>query len=329
MNSKERVLAAIRHTEPDRVPLGIWLYQPGFGSERLKADIEARYGSLDAFYAAFSIDLRMEIVPLPYRDYVPGQGGTMTTGAGGLPPEEITRDAFRDPDDEALYAGLRELITRQGDEKAIVAHVWGAVEGAYSFMGVEATLLNIAAQPQRMAALFEMIGEWSARVAGNVLDLGADIVQISADAGSTTGLLFSPRQWRKLVYPNDKLIADAIQRRGKPVVMHSDGHIWPIMDGIVEMGIDVLHPMQISAGMNPVEVKRKYGNRLTINGGLDLSYVLPAAPEVELVEAVRRTMEALKPGGGFIFNSEHFIPETVTLHRLELAYQTALSCARY
>ncbi|MBI4790077.1 MAG: hypothetical protein HY782_23835, partial [Chloroflexi bacterium] len=153
MNSRERVFAAIRHTQPDRVPLNIWLYQPRFGSEELKSAIEDKYGRLDGFYEAFGIDLMMNIVPLPYANHVPGPGGTMTTGVGGLPLEEITSQSFRDPDDESLYAGLADLIGRYGRDKAIVAHVWGAVESAYSFMGVEQTLMNLATQPERMAAL--------------------------------------------------------------------------------------------------------------------------------------------------------------------------------
>ncbi|MCK4515289.1 MAG: hypothetical protein KAU31_08530, partial [Spirochaetaceae bacterium] len=144
-----------------------------------------------------------------------------------------------------------------------------------------------------------------------------------------TGMLFSPKMWRELVYPNDKLIADVARRQGKPVIMHNDGNIWEIMDSIVEMGVDVLHPVQTSAGMDLIEVKKKYGDRLTINGGLEVSYVLPLAEEEELITTIQRYMEALKPGGGFIFNTEHFVPATTTLARLELAYLTALQSAWY
>jgi len=329
MNSKQRVLTAIRHQEPDRVPLNIWLYAPGFASEELKAEVDAKYGSLAGFYEVFGIDLVMEILPFPYKGFVPGDKGTFFTGAGGVSAEEITDEHVCDPDDEALYDGLRKLVEVYGGDKAVVAQVWGVVEACYCFMGVEATLVDMTIKQEPMAGLFRRLGEWSARVAENSLDLGADMVQISADAGSKTGLLFSPNLWWELVYPNDKLIADVVKRRGKPVIMHNDGNIWSIMDGIVEMGVDVLHPLQTSAGMDLIEVKEKYGDRLTINGGLDVSHVLPRASDEELVTTIRRYMEALKPGGGFIFNTEHFVPATTTLARLELAYETALQYAWY
>jgi uroporphyrinogen decarboxylase len=329
MNSRDRVFAAIHHTQPDRVPLNIWLYQPRFGSEQLKTEIQAKYGDLDGFYDAFGIDLRMEILPLPYRDLIPGPDGTMNTGEGGLPIGEITNTSFRDPDDDSLYMGLQNLINKYGRDKVIVAHVWGAVEGAFSFMGVAATLTAMAAEPGRTDDLFSRICDWSVRVTRHAMSLGADIIQISADAGSMNRMLFSPTLWRRLVYPNDKRIVDAVKEHGKIAAMHNDGYIMPILDDLVTMGIEILHPLQISAGMNLVQVKQQYGDRLTIHGGLYLARLLPDAPEQVLVDSIRSVMESLKPNGGFIFNTEHFVPETVDLSRLELAYQTALRSASY
>ncbi|CAG0993318.1 hypothetical protein ANRL3_02930 [Anaerolineae bacterium] len=111
--------------------------------------------------------------------------------------------------------------------------------------------------------------------------------------------------------------------------MHNDGNIWQIMDGIVEMGVDLLHPLQTSAGMDLIEVKKKYGDRLTINGGLDITRVLSETTDEELVATIRDYMHALKTRGGFILNTEHFVPETIPLPRLELAYETALRYAWY
>jgi uroporphyrinogen decarboxylase len=142
-------------------------------------------------------------------------------------------------------------------------------------------------------------------------------------------MLFSPKQWWSLVYPNDKLIAAAIKRRGKPVAMHNDGNIWQIMDGIVALGVDVLHPIQTSAGMDLRAVKQQYGDRLTINGGLDITRVLSDTTDEELVAIIRDYMNVLKPRGGFIVNTEHFVPETILLTRIELAYRTAFQSGRY
>jgi len=329
MNGKQRTLMAIRHQEPDRVPLHIWLYQTGAGSEEIKAAVETKYGSLDAFYDAFDIDVFTHILPFPYRDYVSGLDGTVMTGTGGLPVDQITPDHFLDPNDDILYDDLKQLIRQRGHDKAIVAHIWGALEAAYSFMGLQTTLMNFVQKPDEMNHLFGMIGEWSAQVAVIATELGADIVQVSADSGASTGPLIKPALWRKLIYPHDKIIVDAIKRSGAVPAMHNDGNIWAFMDDIVAMGIEVLHPVQSSAGMDLAEVKKRYGDKLTIHGGLDISHVLPLASDDELIETIRQTMAVCKPGGGFIFQSEHFIPGNVPLSRLELAYQIALECSWY
>jgi uroporphyrinogen decarboxylase len=329
MNSKERVLTAICHQEPDRVPMNIWLYQRGAGSEEIKSAVERKYGSLDAFYDSFGIDMFTHILPFPYKQYVSGPGGTMLTGKDGLAVEMITNEHLYDPDDPFLYEGLQQLIAARGDDKAIVAHIWGVVEASYSFMGVETGLMNMVAKNAETAVLYQRLSEWSARIAVNAIACGADIVQISADSGATSGPLFSPRHWQQLVYPNDKRIVDAIKQQGKIPAMHNDGNIWQMMDGIVDMGIEVLHPVQSSAGMEPLKVKQQYGQYLTIHGGLDVTHLLPHAPTAALITTIEQTMLDLKPGGGFIFQSEHFIPGNVTLPRLEIAYETALKHAWY
>ena len=329
MNAKQRVLTTIRHQEPDRVPLHIWLYQRGAGSEEIKAEVEAKYGSLDAFYDAFEIDVFTHLLPFPYSDYISGPAGTVMTGAGGLPLEKITPDYFLNPNDDSLYDGLRQLIQARGQDKVIIAHIWGVLEAAYSFMGVETTLLNLALRADEMATLFERLGVWSAQMAERTIALGADIVQISADSGASTGPLINPTLWRELIYPHDKTIVDAIKRSSAVAAMHTDGNIWAFMDDIVEMGIEVLHPLQSSAGMDPADVKRRYGDQITIHGGLDVTHVLPNGTDEELIKTIQRTMAICKPDGGFIFHSEHFIPANVPLARLELAYQTALENAWY
>ena len=329
MNGKQRTLMAIGHQEPDRVPLHIWLYHPLVGSEEIKTAVEAKYGDLDTFYDALEIDLFTMLLPFPYKDYVSGLGGTIMTGKGAIPVETITSDHFTDPDNPDLYDRLRQLIAKRGEDKAILAHTWGVLEAAYSFLGLQTTLINLAKKQEEMNRLFGLIADWSAQVSVNAAKLGADIVQVSADSGSTTGPLISPTLWRELIYPHDKTIVDAIKQAGAIPAMHNDGNIWAFMDDIVEMGVEVLHPVQSSAGMELAEVKQRYGDRLTIHGGLDISHVLPFASDEELVETIRHTMEVCKPGGGFIFQSEHFIPGNVSLSRLELAYRTALEYSWY
>jgi uroporphyrinogen decarboxylase len=90
-----------------------------------------------------------------------------------------------------------------------------------------------------------------------------------------------------------------------------------------------MHPFQQSAGMDLKDVKENWGDKLTIHGGLELRYYLSRAPEDELVKHVKDNMLTCKPGGGFIFNTEHTVQPDTSLKRVELAYRTALETSWY
>ncbi len=317
MNSKERVLTAIRHEEPDRVPINIWMLR-----EDMQERVIERYGSMDEFYKALDIDLFMAITPPPNKNNLLFMEERMT-----MTLDEISDDDFLDPDDERLYIEVKQLVEEWGEDKAVLAHVWGVVESAYSFMGIQNTLYNMAARPEEIKVLFKKLSDWSARVADNVTELGIDVLHISGDAGMNTGCLFSPKAWWEFVYPNDKVIIEVGKRKGFPISMHSCGNINDVLDGVVKMGVDLLHPVQTSAGMNPAYVKKEYG--LAVHGGLEIRYILPRAPIDELIDTVKNWFEVLKPGGGFIFNTEHTVQPDTTLDRVEIAYETALKYAKY
>lgn len=177
--------------------------------------------------------------------------------------------------------------------------------------------------------LYERIARWAARYAENCLDLGADVIHISDDWGMNQALLFRPQVWWEMIYPAEKIICSAVQGRRGLLSLHSDGYITPVLDGVLELGFQVFHPCQRSAGMDPTVIKAQYGDRLTLYGGLDVRTTLgrgrPEAVEAE----VRQVMRALKPGGGFIFCTSHMVQPGTPLAEVEMAYRVALEEGRY
>ncbi len=314
MSGKQRTLKAIRHEEADRVPLNIWMFR-----DDVRGQVVAKYGSLERFYEALHIDVFMAITPPPSRHNPDFLEQKMTMSL-----EELSASDLRDPDDPAMYDEVKVLLDRYGADKCVLAHTWGVLEGAYSFMGVEETLAQLALWPPKLQWLFETLSDWSARVARNVVDLGIDVLHISSDVGANNTMILSQRTWRDRIVPYDSRIIAPGLRRGLPISLHSCGYVKPIIGDLIDLGIDVIHPLQQSAGMNLAEVKRAWGDRLTIHGGLELRYYLSRAPEEELVSHVRDNMLTCKPGGGFIFNTEHTVQPDTTLERVELAYRTAL-----
>ncbi|GAF75363.1 unnamed protein product, partial [marine sediment metagenome] len=287
MSGKERTLMSIRHEEPDRVPLNIWMFR-----EDVQSRVIEQYGSLDRFYEELHIDVFMAITPPPNRQNQEFLEEQMT-----MQLEEITGSDFMDPDDPVVYQDVKELVAKYGADKCVLAHVWGVLEGAYSFLGVQETLTQFALWEPPMGALFQKLCDWSAHVARNVVELGIDVLHISGDAGSNNAMLVSPKAWRERIAPLDGSIVSAGRERGMPCSLHSCGYFRPILDDLIEMGIQMVHPLQQSAGMDLADVKKNWGDRLTIHGGLELRHYLPHASEEELVAHVRENVLTCKPGG--------------------------------
>lgn len=320
MTSKERILKAIRHEEADRVPLNIWLYR-----EDVAAKVAERYGSVDAFFDQFGIDMFTVFAPMPT------VVGREDHEKRPLTAEELDTVELNDPLDDSLYDEVRAAVKKYGEEKnrAVFCQIGAVFETTDNMMGIEEHLMNMALYRDECERFYRRLAEWYAIQAEKVIACGIDVLHLSDDWGQNNRMLFSPKDWWELIFPNDKMIVDVGKRLGVPVSMHSDGYIMDIMDGVVEMGIDILHPIQSSAGMDQDLIKAKYGDKLTLYGGLDITHVLPWGTEEELVAHVRDRMEALKPGGGFIFCTAHNVQPEVTLDRVELAYRTALEAGRY
>jgi uroporphyrinogen decarboxylase len=319
MTSKERVLTSIRHEEPDRVPLNIWMYR-----DDVRGEVVRRYGSIDAFYDRLRIDM---VTAFPPSLLIKGPEETDWTHHYSV--DEAIELPFLDPNDPSLYAPIKADVEHYGPERAVFCQTQGVFEGAFVLCGMENLLCEMMINPEKVKALFEKIAVWSCTYVDITLDLGIDVPHISDDWGQNNALLFNPRLWWELVYPADAMIVERAKRRCEFVSLHSDGYIADVLDGVVKMGIDVLHPIQVSAGMDPLKVKRAYGDKLTLYGTLDITHTLPSGTQKEIEDEVKSRMETLKPGGGFIFCSTHTIQPDTPLENVEYAYDVAYEHSWY
>jgi len=139
-----------------------------------------------------------------------------------------------------------------------------------------------------------------------------DLVDVVIEADDMAGqgrLLFSPNTYREFVKPRHTRLFSAIKRRAPNVkiLFHSCGAVRPLIGDLIEAGVDILNPVQKSAaGMDLLELKREFGNDIVFwGGGVDTQYALPRGTPAEVRADVRRTVEALAPGGGFVFATIH------------------------
>lgn len=324
MNSKERVLATINRQPVDRTPLDCMLYQKQF-VEMLKVE----YGTRDKFLDEFNIDLFTCFVPWPNQ---------LGRKVDVRELADIDLGDARDPkwvshtDWTPDFAGanVKEAVDWYGDRRAVVAHIWGIVEGTSSFLGIENCWAGLGAEPDLMMAWFDRYSDWLCGEVDSCIDVGVDIITLSDDWGSNQNMLFSPRMWRKMIKPFAAKVVKRARERGVPVNLHSDGYILNVMDDIIEMGYSMTHPVQESAGMEPALIKERYGDKITVYGSLDVVDGLLTHQGEALDEYITQRFEIYAPGGGFIFNTGHFVQPDIPPARLLRAYTVANElAARY
>lgn len=322
MNGKECVLATINRQPTDRTPLDCWLYQKDF--VQMLAD---EYGPREQFMDEFNIDISIGTVPWPNQL---GQKVEVADLAGvelgnGRDPKWLAHTEWN-PD----FAGLnvRQAVETHGHKRAIMVHIWGMLEGTSSFVGIENCWAGLVDERDAMVAWFDHYADWLCELADSCIDAGADVIQISDDWGSNQNMLFSPRMWRRLIRPYTERVIKHVRGRNVPVNLHSDGYIMNIMDDIVEMGANLLHPVQESAGMDPRTVKEQYGDKLVVYGSLDVVDGLYSHEGEALDEYITEKFEIYAPGGGFIFNTGHFVQPDIPVQRLIRAYTLANELAQ-
>jgi len=227
---------------------------------------------------------------------------------------------FPDPLDDRRFATLRTRAEAAAAAGKAVA-LWGPCAGVlevYSWMrGYEPFYVDLATHQDLVATMLDRMVEFKCAFWERALREIGDLVDVVIEADDMAGqerLLFSPVTYRRLVKPRHKRLFEFIKAQA-PVKLffHSCGSIRPLIPDLIEVGVDILNPVQIAAaGMDPVALKRDFGRDLVFwGGGVDTQRVLGTGTPSQVRDDVRRNIEALAPGGGFVFAAVHDIQANV------------------
>ena len=230
-------------------------------------------------------------------------------------------DGWPDMGDPSRVAHVRETARRLAEDGqyAILATPWllFPFERAFAMQGMETFLLNMATERDFARELLERNAHYCKQLMGTFLnELGdhVDIIKIGDDLGTQESLMISPRMYRQILKPIHADFISFIKERTKAkVLFHSDGDVAPLIDDFVEIGVDILNPIQTSAGtMSDLpELKKRHGKNVVFCGGVDSSQVLPLGTPAEVREEVRRVIEIMGPGGGFMIGAVHTVMNDV------------------
>lgn len=236
--------------------------------------------------------------------------------AGAASLDDLRAYPFPDPLDDGRFASLRsQAEAAAGAEKCVaLAGPCSGIAEVYSWLrGYQQYYIDLAVHHDYVAYMLDRITEWKCafweRALREVGDL-VDVVIEADDLGGQNSLLISPETYRSLVQPRHKKLFSFIKAQAPvKVFFHTCGAVRKLIPDLIDAGIDILNPLQLSSpGMEPAALKRDFGSELVFwGGGVDTQQVLAIATPEKVREHVRQNIEALAPGGGFIFASVHAI----------------------
>jgi len=376
MNSRERIVTALNHELPDRLPIDL-------GGSAVSSIALSTYAALRDHLKLLKVPIRtletvqqiavvdddvlelfgVDVIPVfanPPAGYIPqfvdeaGRSDSFKDEFGAplrrfkgclyydwleFPLGEPSIDAMRqmpwpDPADPARYRGLRERVQqlRMATARALVGMApcgHDLFNQLLRVRGMAHGLMDLVAEPEFAEAFLERLTGTIITAQQCFLDEVGDLIDIhftADDLSGQTSALISPALYRRMIKPRWARIIQAIKGRTKAKIFyHGCGAIEPFLPDLIEIGVDIINPVQVSAaGMEWAQLKKKYGKHLAFwGGGCDTQKVLPYGTTAEVRREVHRRIRDLAPGGGFVFNPVHNIQPLVPVENVVAMFQTA------
>lgn len=246
--------------------------------------------------------------------------------------KDIDNVEWPDPNDFGYFNNLKneaEQIYKQNKFALVGEFAWETwYERSWKIRGFEKFYMDLTLNPDFAVALIEKVASVHMQFLKNALkECGEylDVVVQGGDFGAQNSLLLSPQMFRKYIKPVLAQVIELIKKyTSAKIFYHSCGAIAPIINDLIEIGIDILNPVQVSAeGMNPEKLKKSFGNKLTFWGGIDTQTILPSGSVKEIYQEVKRVASIMGKNGGYVLSAVHNIQPEVPPENIEIMYKTA------
>ena len=378
MNSRERLLAALNHREPDRVPVDLGGTPTSTISVSALENLKAKLGIEsptrvmspifltaypdDPVMKRFGIDVKMVTANPPAHFKLQVSPGGRLVDEWGIvyqkheeaqthftvekeaplhratSKEEIEKYPWPDPADPSRARGLREVARRYQEEGFGVVLNTPLLFMTYTqwMRGLEQFMMDTVLNRELLQYLMDKILEILLEMTRHLLEEVnpfMDVVAIGDDLSHQGGLTYSPDMYRKLFKPRHQAIVRFLKKNagGAKILYHCCGGVEPLLNDLIELGVDALNPVQVSArGMEDTKrLKSLYGRNLTFWGGIDTQRVLPFGTPQDVRREVRRRIEDFGENGGFVLAAVHNIRPEVKPENICALFESALEYGKY
>ena len=341
MNGKKRIIAALSHQLPDRVPLYIHGINEapivGIG-KRIGADVpppkqfhalddlekmmlvEALFTIHEVFevdgFTSFEIGHEIEVDAKHVKDdweivYTRSPHG-IPVASGHPIPDARSLSSYIAPVPDRNHLLLLDLArNRFGAEKALFWLMRGTFVRSWRLVGMENYMLKLYSEPSFLHTIAQMTLEYNLAQLELLADAGLDVLVVEDDIASTHSLLISPDHFEEFVSPYNRKIVQSAHELGLKVVRHSDGYLWQIIDTLLDIGYDGLNPLEPQAEMGLKKVKAYCGDRICLLGNIDCQELLPDGTPDEVDTTVKQAIDDAASGGGLIICSSNSLHPAV------------------
>jgi len=348
MNSIERVLTAINLKEPDRIPLFLEVVP------ELEQELYEKYGlkgnELFTFLGNDIVSCAIGVADswgqmLNSSDEVDewGIGYRTVKHRNGIYAEMIYRPLEKaslkdlknykvpDPEDEERYSGVIRLKEKFGDIYAVMVDLSCTIfELSWYLRGMENLLMDMYGNKNFVNYLMDKILQFYIPAAKKLAKIGVDIIWIGDDVGMQTGMIMSPEMFREFLKERYRLLINEVKRLNKniKIAFHSDGYITPIINDLIEVGVDILNPVQPTC-MDPAEIKEMFGDKLCFMGTIDEQETLPFGTIDDLKKEILERITTVGYNGGLILGPTHNVQNDTSLEKVEYFFNYAKEIGKY
>jgi uroporphyrinogen decarboxylase len=360
MNSKGRVIAAIKLQKPDRIPLDgyfrqdVWLkLEEHFGTtdaekvmEKLGLDIRYTFlePGLSFIERAVPSPLQIPEIGTGRKNYVIQRDNgwledeygicrvPTSTGLywvythhplaeGGI--TEVKKYQFPDPNLSERYQDMFCDVARWGDEYFTAVELWNIFKTSWEFRGFEQYMMDLSREHQLVETLADKVLEHRIEQSKQLIKSGIDMIVIMGDIAWQDSMMISPKMWRNFFKPRLKTWIDEVRKeRDIYFMFHSDGNMEAVFGDLVEIGFHIINPIQPEC-MDVKEIKRRFGSQVCLHGSISCQETLPFGTPDDVADEVRQRISCCGQDGGLILSPSNTIQPDVSLENIMALYTTA------
>jgi uroporphyrinogen decarboxylase len=317
MKTLERVLTALNHRQPDKVPYDIRFTQKAHAKMAEyygDPEFDSKLGNCFTWFRPYPNNVRYRLVgPDIWQDEFGVRWNRTIDKDIGVPcnqlvtPQNINEFQWPDPNDPTRYDFIKEAVKKAGDGATLVSLGFALFERAWTLVAMENLLIYMLTDKHFVNLLLDKILEYNLGIIEHACSLDIDIIRLGDDWGHQRGLIMGIDLWREFIKPRIKEMYQLAKSKGKYVMIHCCGKVDELFPDLIECGLDIFNPFQPEV-MDVFQMKRLYGERLCFYGGISTQRTLPYGTVAEVKDEVKRLIEVVGENGGYIASPAHDIP---------------------